>query len=165
MNYAKMALYVAVLGVFTAACGGDDENDNDPRFRLFSGRCSNVRTPSMPYMQTVKGTDPSGATVNLLLYGDGGNNVEIIGEVRVPSLMDIGLGSSGSIRECVDGEGQLVGAVTGTYDEIRFQLRGGRIQLSDGAPVTPTINNKFIVGDLYLEVNGLGGATLLMEGN
>jgi hypothetical protein len=165
MKNSKFGIMVMALSIFTAACGDDSDNDRDPRNRLFSGRCKNVRTPSMPYMQTVRGVDPSGATVDLLLYGDGSSQVEIIGEVRVPDLMSLGFASNGSIRECVQGEGQMVGAVTGTYDEIRFNLQGSRIQLSDGGPYTPTINNKFIVGDLILNVSGLGSATLMVDQN
>jgi len=166
MKNAK--LYQKIFGVLMlsslVACGGNDDDNpnlgiNDPRYAGFASACGDSYAyANLPYKTTVRGQDPSGAVIELLIYGDGTGNIGAVGQLTIPDLSRLGAGLYGSHSSCVSSQG-LTGQmqISGTDDEIRINLQGNSLSLTPYTgydAYTPIIRNQYLVGDFVMNING-----------
>lgn len=90
-QYAKY-LGLALVGLL-GACGGNDDQLVSPYYTGLATLCGQaLPTAQMPYQQKARGQDPSGAMLEILIYGDGSGNIGAIGELAIPNPQAIGLG-------------------------------------------------------------------------
>lgn len=90
-KYSKY-LGLALVGLL-GACGGDDDQLVNPYYTGLAQVCGQaLPTAQMPYQQKARGQDPSGAILEILIYGDGSGNIGAIGEIAIPNPQALGLG-------------------------------------------------------------------------
>lgn len=147
-----------------AACGSDEPEDPyynnqniDPRYQNLAAQCggNNLDIGNMPYKQTTRGEDPSGAILDLMIYGTGNGEVGALGELFIPDLSVFGVGLRGKFRGCVSSQG-----ITGFLDpssgmaDLQINLVGPKVNLTPSGPRTPTVENQVINGQFNLIFNG-----------
>jgi len=138
------------------ACGGDDNDGNgihDPRYLGFANACGvSTNFENSPFMQTVKGQDPSGTTIDLLIYGDGSGSVEVVGEVDIPDLSRLAVGATGRLRVCVSGSGQMEMNVTDPALSVR--LEGRNIVIQPNNTDFPFVRGSVLKGTFDFQLDG-----------
>ncbi|MEO5667880.1 MAG: hypothetical protein ABIR96_07475 [Bdellovibrionota bacterium] len=153
--------FAAFMLTTLVACGGNKDNNprvgvNDPRYSGYAQACGvSNNFGNSPYMKTIKGQDPSGATIDLLLYGDGSGNISVVGQLDIPDLSRLAIGATGSYRSCVSGSGQIEMDVTD--QEIRVNLQGSNIVIQSSGPYTPIVRGDVLIGDFAFQLGGRSG--------
>jgi hypothetical protein len=155
-------LAVLMLGSLAACGSNDDDNNNyygnygiDPRYAGFASACGvgAANFGNAPYMQTIRASDSGVAELDLLVYGDGSGNVQVVGEIFIPDVSRLGIGlTGGSFRSCVTGSGQMETNVTDPA--ILINLQGNGITLSPRNSYQPYIRGSVLKGDFNFTFNG-----------
>ena len=162
-NYKLFNKVLAVLMLGSlAACGGNDDDQYipapygiDPRYSGFASACGVTNNFSgAVYQQTIRATDAGVAELDLLVYGDGSGNVQIIGEINISDVSRLGVGlGSGAYRSCVSGSGQIETNVTDP--QITFTLQGNGLTLAPrNAQYLPFIRGSVLKGDVAFTLQG-----------
>jgi len=163
-NYKLLnKMFGALLLSSLVACGGNDDENNgqltgvyDPRYAGFATACGVSNSfANAPYMQTIKGEDPSGTIIDLLLYGDGSGNISVVGQIDIPDISRLAIGGEGSFRSCVSGSGQMEMDVTDP--EIRINLQGNSITIQSAGPYTPIVRGSVLIGDFVFQLDSRSG--------
>jgi|GEM_PF-2994528 len=158
--FNKALALIAFVGL--AACGGNNDDQYgygnlDPRYQQLATQCGvqDANIGNMPYKQTVRGEDPSGAIIDLYIYGTGNGQIGAIGSISIPDLSKFGAGLYGSHNGCISTQGMTGQMQTsGTYDEISINLVGPNVSLTPGGFTSPTIRNQFIKGGFVMTYQG-----------
>lgn len=155
-------VFGALMLTLLAACGGNDDDlinygITDPRYGGFASACgvAGFNPGAAPYKQTIRGQDGD-IILDLLVYGDGSGNVQVVGEIFIPNLARVTHGY-GAFRSCVSGQGFL--ATNQTDPDLQVTLQGQGIVMQPrsyyGGGIPPYVRGSVVKGQFDFQINGV----------
>lgn len=154
-------LYNKVLGVLMlgtlAACGSNDDNVvpygyDHSIYGGFAAACGVAFNPTNAvYKQTIRGQDGD-IVIDIMAFGDGSGNVQIVGEIHIPNLQRVTYGY-GAFRSCISGQGFL--ATNMTDPDLQITTLQGQGIVMQPRGYYPYIRGSVLKGQFNFQINGV----------